>query len=200
MIFFKRFFLACVISIIAASAFAESPNLVVEEAAAILDKQLAERKDEIAKDKEALYALIDEILLPRFDRKYSATLVLGAHWRTATPEQREAFIAAFYKSLRNRYAEGILKFEQSNIDVQPFRGDETKKRATVKTVVTLGDGKTVIVNYGVVNRDGRWLIFDVVIEGISYIVNFRAEVNSEIQNTSLDALIERLQSEVGGAA
>lgn len=196
----SRFFLAGIISIVASSVFAQSPNAVVEEAAAILEKELAERKAEVTNDKDALYAMIDDILLPRFDRRYAATLVLGSHWRTATDEQREAFIDAFYKSLRNKYADGILKFDQSNIKVQPFRGDDTKKRAVVKTVVTLGDGKKVFVNYGVVHRQAGWLIFDIAIEGISYIVNFRAEMNSEIRNTSLDAVIARLQSEVGGAA
>ena len=128
----------------------------------------------------------------------AAQLVLGRHWRNASSEQRERFIDAFYGSLRRRYADGVLEFDQEKIDVLPFRGDLTKPRTTVKTMVTLEDGTNVPVNYGNVKREAGWLMFDVTIEGISYVRNFRTELNSEIQATSLDAVIERLES--GGSA
>ena len=67
-------------------------------------------------------------------------------------------------------------------------------------MVTLEDGTEVPVNYGMVNRDSKWLMFDVTIEGISYVRNYRTELNSEIQQTSLDAVIARLEGEAGGGA
>ena len=194
----RRLFVAFCMLAIAGTSFAESPNDVIEETAQLLDQELAGRKDELAADTDALYALINEILLPRFDQRYAAQLVLGKHWRTATPEQRDAFIDAYYGSLLRRYADGILQFELDNIEILPFRGDDTKKRVIVKTMVSLDDGTEVPVNYGLVKRDSGWLMFDVVIEGISYVRNFREELNSEIQRSSLDAVIERLESEVSG--
>ena len=65
-------------------------------------------------------------------------------------------------------------------------------------MVTLEDGTEVPVNYGMVNRDSNWLMFDVTIEGISYVRNFRTELNSEIQATGLDAVIARLEGESSG--
>jgi len=76
---------------LAPPAFAESPNRVVEEAAELLATQLNGRKQELAADRAALHDVINGILLPRFDRKYSAQLVLGKHWRTANNEQRQRF-------------------------------------------------------------------------------------------------------------
>lgn len=146
-------------------------------------------------DREALYAVIDNILLPRFDRRYAAQLVLGRHWRTAGAEQRDSFIDAFYHSLLRKYADGVLEFDQDRVEILPFRGDESKPRVTVRTMVKLEDGTDVPVNYGLVKRDEGWLMFDVTIEGISYVRNFRTELNAEIQATSLDAVIERLQGE-----
>ena len=180
---------------VAATSAAQSPNEMVEATAKLIDEQLNGRKDELSNDRNALYELIDEILIPRFDRKYAAQIVLGKHWRPATGEQREAFIDAFYKSLRRKYADGLLEFNLDRIEILPFRGDASKKRTSVKTVVTLNDGTEVPVNYGLVRREQGWLMFDVVIEGISYVRNFRAELNSEIRNSSLDAVIERLQGE-----
>lgn len=195
----RRLILAFCMLALAGVSFAQSPNDIIEETAQLLDQELAGRKDELAADSDALYALIDEILLPRFDRRYAAQLVLGKHWRDASTEQRDAFIDAFYTNLLQRYADGILQFELDAIEILPYRGDDTKSRTVVKTSVTLEDGTNVPVNYGLVKRESGWLIFDVVIEGISYVRNFRAELNSEIQRSSLDAVIARLQSEAGTA-
>jgi phospholipid transport system substrate-binding protein len=147
---------------------------------------------------EALYALVDEILLPRFDRRYAAQLALGKHWRSASPEQRDDFVNEFYISLLRRYADGLLKFDQRNIEMKPYRGDDTKKHTRVKTVVTLGDGTKVPVDYALVNRTSGWLIIDVIIEGISYLQTTKEELSSEIRISSLDAVIERLKNENAG--
>jgi phospholipid transport system substrate-binding protein len=183
---------------VAPAAFAQEPNDVIQSASDQLASELEGRKDALSEDREALYALIDRVLLPRFDRRYAAQLVLGRHWRAASPEQRERFIEAFYGSLLRRYADGVLEFDQEKIEILPFRDDLTKPRTTVRTTVTLEDGTSVPVNYGMVKRESGWLMFDVTIEGISYVRNFRTELNSEIQATSLDAVIERLESSNSG--
>jgi len=186
--------ITCLVSL---TAQAESPNAVIEEAAKLLNQAVEGRQNELAEDKEALYALIDEILLPRFDRRYAAQLVLARHWRTAGEEDREQFINAFYNHLMHMYAEAVLDFDLANLEVLPFRGDATKKRTTVKTIVVLDDGTRVPVNYGMVKRETGWLMFDVTIEGISYVRNFKAEVNAEIQAEGLDGVIRRLEGHSG---
>ena len=191
----KRLPLVFLLVFMALPVMAESPNLVVEEAAALLASQLSGREDELAADKSALYSTIDEILLPRFDRVYSAQLVLGKHWRSASNEQRQRFIDAFYGSLLRRYAEGVLEYDQDMVQILPFRGDASKSRTMVRSFVLLDDGSKVPVNYGLVKREDGWLLFDVTIEGVSYIRNYRAEIDSEIRGTSLEAVIERLESE-----
>ena len=193
----KRLLLILVICLLSLTAQAESPNAVIEEAAKLLDQAVEGRQNELAEDKEALYALIDEILLPRFDRRYAAQLVLARHWRTAGEEDREQFINAFYNHLMHMYAEAVLDFDLANLEVLPFRGDATKKRTTVKTIVVLDDGTRVPVNYGMVKRETGWLMFDVTIEGISYVRNFKAEVNVEIQAEGLDGVIRRLEGHSG---
>lgn len=182
------------------AAAAADPNEFVEEAVELLADRLDGRREELAADKEALYSLIDEILLPRFDRRFAAGQVLARHWRTATPEQRDRFVEAFYKTLLHRYADGVLEFRLDRVEILPFRGDDTKPIATVKTVVELDDGTRVPVNYGLVNRDDGWQLFDVTIEGVSYVRNFRAEFDAEIKSTSLAAVIDRLENEASGGA
>jgi phospholipid transport system substrate-binding protein len=192
--------LACACLFLSATAFSQSPNSVIEEVIEILDTSLAERKDELASDEDALYALIDEILLPRFDRMSAAKAVLSKHWKTATPQQQNDFVDAFYGAMVKRYADGLLEFDQSKVELKPFRGDESKRMVIVKTTVTLADGTKVPVDYRLVKHDSTWLILDVIIEGISYIRNYRSEMDAEIRETGLDAVIARLQREVNGEA
>jgi len=176
---------------------AQSPQEVIEAAVEQLAEEMNGRQEELAADRQSLYALIDEILLPIFDRKFAAQIVLAKHWRTADEAQRERFIEAFYQALLRRYADGLLDFDQDRVTVLPFRGDLTKKRSKVRSTVLLDDGTKAAVDYELVKRDSGWLLFNVVIEGISYVRNYRAELDSEIRGSSLEAVIERLEDEAG---
>ena len=186
-------------TILATSAYANAPNLVIEESIALLTEKLDGRKEELAADRQALYALIDEILLPRFDRRFAAQVVLAKHWRSASDEQKERFINAFYQALLRRYADGILEFDPDRVTVLPYRGDESKPRTKVRTTVKLDDGSKAAVDYELVKRESGWLVFNVVIEGVSYVRNYRTELDAEIRSSSLDAVIARLEGEASAA-
>jgi phospholipid transport system substrate-binding protein len=184
-----------------ASATAEdSPNAVIESSVALLAEQLDGRKDELSANRKELYEIIDGILMPRFDQRFAAQVVLAKHWRTASEEQQARFIEAFYRALLRKYADGILEFDPDMITVLPYRGDATKKRTRVRSTVELDDGSKVAVDYELVKRKAGWLVFNVVIEGVSYVRNFRAELDSEIRASSLDAVIQRLEDEAGISA
>ena len=181
-------------------AFAQEPNELIEQAIVELAEGIAGREEELRNDRTALYELINGVLLPRFDRKYAAQLVLGKNWRNADASQRERFIDGFYNSLLRKYADGVLEFDQDRVEVLTFRGDLSKKRTIVRTKVSLNDGTKVTVNYGFVMREEGWKMFDVTIEGISYVRNYRVELESEIRATSLDAVIARLSNDAESAS
>jgi len=185
------------LGIAAAPVHAAGPGEVIREAVDLLADGLNGRKEELAADKVALYSFIDGILLPRFDREFAAGSVLAKHWRTASKEQRERFIEAFYVTLLHRYADGILEFDTDRIEILPYKGGAKKRTTTVKTKVRLDDGTNIPVNYILVNRNDQWRMFDVHIEGVSYIINYRKEMESEIRGSSLEDVIVRLEEEAG---
>jgi phospholipid transport system substrate-binding protein len=147
----SRSVLAAAMLCISLGALAQTPNEVIEEAVVLLDQQLTGRREELANDKKALYALIDEILLPRFDRRMAAQQVLAKNWRSATDEQKDRFMEAFYQVLLHTYADGVLEFDASRIEILEFRGDLTKRSVVAKTIVRLDDGTKVPVNYRLIN-------------------------------------------------
>jgi phospholipid transport system substrate-binding protein len=178
-------------------ARSEDPTAVIDSAVDELAGALEGRKIELNENRGELYELIDSILLPRFDRRYAAQLVLGRYWRSASEEQQQRFIKAFYQALLERYADGVLEFDQQRITVLPYRGDPEERRTTVRTEVELDDGTEVPVNYGLVRREDGWKVYDVTVEGISYVRNFRTELNAEIAEKGVEAVIRRLEREAG---
>lgn len=189
----------CVLGLIAtAPAFAESaqPNQVVQGIVDNLGKTMEARRAELQNNREALLKTIDDIVLPHFDIDYASILVLGQNARTATPEQRARFAHAMYNSITHRYAEGLLKYTEGRVKVLPFEGELNDKRTLVRTQVVLDDGKTVPVDYAFrKTKDGDWRAYDVIIEGISYVTNYRNQVAAEIAKSGLDALTTRLETQ-----
>ena len=183
-----------------AVAAAGQPNEIVQGIVDNLGKTMEARRDELSKNRESLLKAIDEIVLPHFDIDYASILVLGQNARTASPEQRARFAKAMYNSITHRYAEGLLKYTEGRVKVLPFQGELNDKRSLVRTQVVLDDGKTVPVDYAFrKTAQGDWKAYDVIIEGISYVTNYRNQVAAEIQKSSLDALTQRLESQ-GAAA
>ena len=179
-----------------AAAAETAPAQVVQKIADDLANSIGAQREELKKDHEKLISEIDSILLPHFDIEYASLLVLGRNARAASPAQRSRFAKAFYNSIAHRYAEGLLNYTRGNVRVLPFNGELNDKRTIVRTEVVLDDGKTVAVDYAFrKTSSGEWKAYDVIIEGISYITNYRNQVTAEIQASSLDSLITRLETQ-----
>ena len=181
----------------AADARAVGPSDVIKEAVDLLAEGLDGRKEELAADKDTLYGFIDGILLPRFDREFAAASVLAKHWRKASKGQQARFVEAFYITLLHSYANGLLEFDTDRVEIMPYKGNARKRTTVVKTRVTLDDGKKIPVHYVLVNREDQWRMFDVQIEGVSYVINYRTELDAEIRGSSLEKVIKRLESAAG---
>jgi phospholipid transport system substrate-binding protein len=171
-----------------------TPQKLVETSANVLLADLDKNRAAYRKDITALYKVIDTQFLPHVDVQFAAQQVLGKHWRTATPEQRKRFVDAFYQSLLTTYGDALLDFTADNLRIKPFRGDPNAERATVDTEIKRSNGATVAVSYGVRKTDAGWKVWDVVIEGISYVKSFREQFGLEIDQKGLDSLLTRLES------
>jgi len=178
-----------------------APVAVVERTANSLQEKLAGQQEYYAANADKLYSLMDEVLLPNFDIEYAGKLVLGkSHWVAATEEQRERFIDVFYSFLIKTYAKGILDFEQDDLVISPEANfSKDGKKAMVLTELIVDDGDNIQVNYAVRQYKGAWKIYDVRIEGVSYIQNYRNQFNAEITAQGIEAVIKRLEAEAATA-
>jgi phospholipid transport system substrate-binding protein len=188
----------------AASALAapaeQTPQRIVQSIANELANAIQGHQAELRKNPDQVIKIIDRIVLPHFDMDYAALLVLGRHAREATPAQRVAFSRAFYDALTHRYAEGLVAYTRGAVKVLPAQGPLDQRRTIVRTQVQLASGKNLSVDYAFrKTSSGEWKAYDVIIEGISYITNYRNQVDAEIQKEGIDGLIKRLQTQ-GAAA
>ena len=185
----------------APNASALTPQQLVENSAKKMLQELDANRAMYRADPAKLDALVGNVLLPNFDTEYSARLVLGQSWRTATPEQRKRFVDAFYHSLLRNYGAALIDFTGDRFVVLPYKGEASDTTATVRTEVKKSAGDKVPVNFSLRKTPDGWKAWDVVIEGISYVKSFRTDFASEIQQKGLDDVISRLEKEghVGSA-
>jgi phospholipid transport system substrate-binding protein len=171
------------------------PQELVENSAKRMLAELDKNRPVYAKDPAKLDALVANVLLPNFDSEYSARLVLGQTWRTATEDQRKRFVDAFYHSLLRNYGTALLNFTADKFVILPYKGDPGDKTATVRTEVKKSSGENVPVNFSLRKTETGWKAWDVVIEGISYVKSFRTDFGAEIQQKGLDEVINRLEAD-----
>jgi phospholipid transport system substrate-binding protein len=182
-----------------AAVDASGPSQLIESSANILLSGIDARRAEFRKDPTGLYKLVGETLLPNFDTPYAAQLVLGTHWRNATPDQRKRFVDAFYNSLLYTYGDAMVDFTADRLKVLPTKVAPTDERATVRTEIKRSNGTKVAVNYSLRKVNGVWKAWDVVIDGISYVKSYREDYGAEVAQKGLDSVISRLEAKANAA-
>ena len=188
---FKLLFLGFFVSISSASIAADGPLELVHKTA---DDVLVVLKadDSIQQDKEKIYKLAEEKILPNFDLDRISMLVLGKTWRKINEDQQQQFKSEFKTMLLRTYAVALGKYKDQEIDFKPLRMEPTDKQATVKTQIIQDGAQPISVDYTLAKKDDEWKVFDIVIEGVSLVTNYRSQFASEIKNNGIDSLITKL--------
>ena len=192
----QRFALGLVIALGCASATAGSTaDEMIQSTVNQLISELRERRAELEADHGALYALVENIVIPRIAVTKVSRLILGPHWKTASEAQRERFTTGFMNLLMRTYATAMFEYTGE----QELRFGEVTLRAegriaVVPTEVVLPAQASVPVDYYcLLTTDGHWQIYDIQVDGISLIISFRNQYGEYIDANGVDALIESLE-------
>ena len=171
------------------------PQALIKTSSDRMQKALKENKTTIEKNPSFVYGLVDKILLPNFDFSKMSKLALGKNWRKATTAQRERFVGEFRLLLVRTYSTAMLEFIDGDIVFLPFRGDLAKKKVKVKMEIARLDGPTIPMALSMYhNKQKKWMVYDVKIDGISLVTNYRSTFATEIRNDGMDKLIETLST------
>ena len=186
--------LALLMTVTATASGATDPReLIMQVTETTLAKVEAERAV-LKENPKKLNALVRDILLPHFDFVAMSQSTLGKHWRTADQSERDRFVIAFRSLLVRTYATALLDYGGQQVDYLPMGAIEDTTNVTVRTEIAQPGGLALPIHYRLHLVDDRWLVFDVAIEGVSLITNYRTTFSSEIRSTSLEAVIEKLET------
>jgi phospholipid transport system substrate-binding protein len=126
-----------------------------------------------------------------------AQSALAFHGQSLTPQQRQEFAPLFEELLKRAYMDRLRRAAQQEKAID-YRGEqEGASYAVVTTRVLTRGGKEVSIGYYLHNQQGRWLIYDVVIEGVGLINNYRAQIEDILSSSSYDRLIQRMKAKLG---
>ena len=144
--------------------------------------QLAERRADIAAEPGLLYSLMQDTVVPAFDFERITRSAMGPFWRRATTAQREQLVQAFQGLLVRSYAQTLLLHPEPDIVYLPVRISKDQQKMLAPTQVTNTQGQAIPINYRLHRHPQRsWLIYDVVVEGISLITSYRSTFKSLIR-------------------
>lgn len=189
----KQFFIALTLFCLSSTVFAmESPDALVKRTAEDVLAIVRADADIQAGDQAKIFALAEEKILPNFNFPRVSRLVLGKNWTRATPDQRTAFKGEFRTLLLRTYATALSKYKDQTIEYLPLRMKDGAKTTSVKTKIIQKGGQPVAVNYSLAREGETWKVYDIVIEGVSLVTNYRGQFSQEVRQNGLDSLIKKL--------
>ena len=177
-----------------ANSTATEPQMLVEEVAAKTIKRLKKDTLLIDNDPKHINKVINELLIPHFDFERMARWVLGKHWRKAKPDQRITFVEEFKSLLIRTYASSLREYSEQPIIYSPFRGELKSGDVTVRSEIAQPGGFPIPINYKLYFKSDRWLVYDIAIDDVSLVTNYRSSFSRQIKKDGLEKLIEKMAS------
>lgn len=185
-------FLGCLLlGFTVANAELSADELVKQTAEDVL-ATVKKDKDIQAGNQQKIFALAEEKILPNFDFDRVSRMVLGKNWRLATPEQQASFQKEFRSLLIRTYASALSKYKDQVIEYKPMRAEPGAKNVSVKTQILQPGGQPIAVDYSLVKAEHGWKVYDIVIESVSLVTNYRSQFSNEIRQNGIDGLNKKL--------
>jgi phospholipid transport system substrate-binding protein len=182
------------VALFAAAAMAQdgAPDELVKTTTQDVISVIKQDKEIQAGDKSKIYALVEEKVLPHFDFKRMSQLAMGKNWRQATPEQQESLIKEFRSLLVRTYAVSLSQYRDQKIEFKPLKLEADAKDATVKTTFLQSGREPVAVDYGMFKGASGWKVYNITVEGVSLVENYRSTFNEQVRKSGIDGLIKTL--------
>ena len=169
-------------------------QLMVEQVTSSVFEELESHREALQDDPERVYDLVDRLILPYFDFERMSRRVLGKRWKAATAEQRTRFVAAFRTLLVRTYALLLNEYNgqtMTYLDPVPRKSDD---EVVIPVQVKLTGSQTVRVAYAMHGSGSDWKVFDVAVDGVSLVTNYRSSFRAEVARHGIDGLIASLES------
>jgi len=194
----SRRILAAVVAVSVALLMAPAPSRAGEptdQVRGAIDRvlEILKKKDLQAKERRTeRRTLLREEISKAFDFDEMAKRSLGPAWRQRTPEEQKEYVALFRQVLENSYLGKVEAYQGEKIRYVKDSVSEGRF-ATVETLIVTGKGQEIPLNYRLMKEKTEWRVYDVVIEEISLVNNYRSQFGAILQKSSFQDLLARLR-------
>jgi len=191
----KTWLAGFVLWLLTGAALAASPDMasaLVKDASQRMLTTLEKRRTEVDRDSTLIYKLVSEILVPHFDFERITQAAVGRHWSQANPDQKQALTAGFRELLIRTYAKALLRYSGQEIRYLPVRPGADANSVTVSSEIVQSGTTPLSVDYRLYLKGGAWKVYDVVIDNVSLVTNYRGNFAAQIRQKGIDGLVERL--------
>lgn len=191
----RLLWIVCAVVLLGASSVAgadEATDLVKKTSERML-KALESKRAQIDANPRIIYSLVDQILVPNFDFKRITQGAVGKNWRQASAEQQAALTEEFQQVLVRTYATSLLKYSGEEIRYLPEKPGSRKGTVKVLTQVREGGAPPIPIQYSLYQKGSKWLVYDVEIDGVSLVSNYRSSFAAQVRSGGIDGLIQSLK-------
>lgn len=150
--------------------------------------------ERIKTDPAYLYSVVEQIVLPHFDFEEMTRLAVGKYWREVKPSQRDPLVEEFKTLLVRTYSKALQQYSDQQVEFLPMRGDPADNDVTVRTQIEQPGGFPIPVYYSLHREDDTWKVYDVIIDNVSLVTNYRSSFSQKIRQDGIDGLLEQLRS------
>ncbi len=169
-----------------------APDALVKETSQDVMSIVKKDKDIQAGNSKKIHELVRAKILPHFDFQRMTQLAVGKYWRQATPAQQEALVNEFRTLLVRTYSSSLTAYKNQTIDYKPLRMQPGDTDVTVKTVVVQPGGQPIPIDYSLQKTGDGWMVYDVIVDNVSLVTNYRGSFANEIRQSGIDGLIKVL--------
>lgn len=190
----KNFLLLLLALVLAPVARANelAPDELVKNVASEVIGIVKADRDIQAGNQKKIFSLVDAKVLPHFDFTRMTRLAVGRYWNQATPDQQQRLVKEFRDLLVRTYALSLANYKNQTIDYKPLRMSPADTDVTVRTVVQQPGGHPIPIDYQMAKTPNGWKVYDITVDGISLVVNYRSSFAQEIQQGGIERLIQVL--------
>jgi phospholipid transport system substrate-binding protein len=142
-----------------------------------------------------VYELVEVKVLPNFDFNRMTQLAIGKHWASASAQQKQALVSEFRNLLVRTYATSLTAFSNQSVEFKPFRMKPGEDDVTVKSEVKQPGGQAIPIDYSMYRTAFGWKVYDVNIDGVSLVTNYRASFSNTIRQSGIDGLVKLLAAQ-----
>ncbi len=189
----KRFFTLLLLCVSLPLAAASGPEQLIRDTSSKVLEELKANVSSYREDPREMYQLIDEVVLPHFDFSAMTDLALGKFRKEVTAEQKPAIVNEFRQLLVRTYSSALLEYTDQELVYLPMEGSEDDGQVIVRTEIEQAGGFPIPIHYRMRLGDDGWKVFDISVDEVSLVTNYRSSFARAIRKNGVDGLIKTLQ-------